>query len=62
MTERIKYPMVCPVCGAEVDMFDICEICGYQNSGPNSLEEFRGPNHMTLGEARQAYKEGRPIV
>lgn len=26
--------MKCPVCGEEVDMFDICDNCNYQNSGP----------------------------
>jgi len=61
MSEKHKYPMACPVCGAEVDMFDICENCDWQNGGPDSTGNMRGPNHMTLEEARAAYKEGRPI-
>lgn len=30
--------MKCPVCGENVDMFDICNNCNYQNSGPKESE------------------------
>jgi hypothetical protein len=55
--------MECPVCGYEVDMFDICDNCDYQNSGPKEkLDGPLGPNKMTLREAREAYKEGKQVI
>lgn len=52
----------CPVCGESTDKYDICDNCGWQNSGPNEKETDRsGPNKMSLNEARKAYKEGREI-
>ncbi len=33
--------MKCPVCGQDVDQFDICENCTYQNSG--TYEKLNGP-------------------
>lgn len=59
----MDYTMKCPVCGHEVDMFDICDNCDYQNSGPKEkLDGPAGPNKMTLREARKAYKEGKKII
>lgn len=58
-----EFTMKCPVCGKEVDMFDICYNCNYQNSGPKEKEgDLQGPNKMTLREAREAYKRGEKIV
>ena len=55
--------MECPVCGHEVDVFDICDNCNYQNSGPKeNLDGSLGPNKMTLREAREAYKNGEKII
>lgn len=55
--------MKCPVCNHEVDTYEICENCGYQNSGPDEgLDGPLGPNKMTLREAREAYREGREII
>ncbi len=52
----------CPVCGESTDKFDICDNCGWQNSGPNEKEtDLRGPNKMSLSEAKKAYKEGIEI-
>lgn len=52
----------CPVCSEIVEKFDICGNCGWQNSGPDEKEtDPRGPNKMSLYEARKAYKEGRKI-
>ncbi|HII4428798.1 TPA: CPCC family cysteine-rich protein [Clostridium perfringens] len=51
--------MKCPVCSHEVDLFDICDYCNYQNSGLNkSLDGPTGPNKMTL---REAYKNSKEI-
>lgn len=51
--------IVCPVCGAPVETDDICEKCGWQNTGLNNVDG--GPNKMTIQEARKAYAEGRII-
>lgn len=58
-----KWDMKCPVCGETVEWFDICDNCGYQNSGPKEKEgDLQGPNKMTLMEAREAYKKGEKII
>lgn len=55
--------MKCSVCGEDVDMFDICDNCNYQNSGPKEkLDGTLGPNKITLREAVEAYKEGKKII
>lgn len=54
--------MKCPVCGEEVECFDICDNCGWQNNGPKEKDtDLAGPNKMTLEEARNAYKKGEKI-
>ena len=47
------------LCGYEVMDYDICDNCRWQNTG--IINHDGGPNHMTLEEAKKAYKEGRPI-
>lgn len=55
--------MNCPVCGNEVDFFDICDNCNWQNSGPKEKEtDLKGPNKMTLKEAMKAYKNGGKVL
>ncbi|MBM7836434.1 CPCC family cysteine-rich protein [Clostridium sardiniense] len=49
--------MKCPVCGHEVDSFDICDNCNYQNSGIKEKDDIKGPNDVTLKEARENYKK-----
>lgn len=49
----------CPVCGEEVMDYDICDNCGWQNTG--IINHDGGPNHMTLEEVKKAYAEGRKI-
>ncbi|KLA46756.1 hypothetical protein P869_08975, partial [Ligilactobacillus ruminis S23] len=39
----------CPVCGAEVKDYDICDKCGWKNTGETNIDG--GPNKMTLAEA-----------
>ena len=53
----------CAVCGAPVDPYDICEVCGWQDDDVQSreLDYPGGPNRMTLREAIEAYKAGNPI-
>lgn len=45
----------CPVCGAEVRDYDICDVCGWQNTGP--INHDGGPNNITLAEAQKQYRE-----
>ena len=49
----------CPVCGTLTVVYDICDKCGWQNTGETNIDG--GPNHMTLAEAKKAYAEGREI-
>ena len=44
----------CPCCNVgmiESDCFDICEVCGWEESHP---DQKGGANHMSLNEAREA--------
>lgn len=53
-------PICCPVCSEEVDPFDICDHCGYQNMGSVETEtDVCGPNKMSLKQAKAAYREGK---
>lgn len=48
--------IICPLCGAPVDFFDICDVCNWHNSGDKECDSgVRGPNSMTLGEAKAIY-------
>ena len=63
MAEKHK----CPVCDKyefeEINSYDVCEICGWED---DALQEKRpdykgGANRMSLNEAREAYKNGLQI-
>ena len=45
----------CPVCGKHVGFYDICENCGYHNTGEVNIDG--GPNKVTLKESIENYKE-----
>ena len=57
----------CPMCGKytfeEVDDYDVCQVCGWEN------EDFQyrtpdfagGANDMSLNQAREAYKRGEKV-
>ena len=49
----------CAVCGTDVDRFDICDNCGWQDDGvqSNDPDLKGGANKMSLNEARAAYKK-----
>lgn len=56
--EEMMYPIDCPVCGNKVDFYEICTVCGYQNSGfKEKIGDPMGPNKVTLKEAIENYKE-----
>ena len=57
MIDKIR----CPVCGYDVEPYDICENCEWQNSNGTDTDLVRGTNKMTLSEAREAYKRGEQV-
>lgn len=44
-----------------VEPEDICDNCGYENMRIDYDDGMRGPNRMTLTEAREAYKRGEKV-
>lgn len=56
--DGIEY-VECPVCGTRTQSYDICDKCGWQNSGETNIDG--GPMRMTLKQAREAYKNHLPI-
>ncbi|NLG37630.1 MAG: hypothetical protein GX549_06405 [Clostridiales bacterium] len=42
----------------------MCDVCGWQDDGvQNDDPDFAGgANHMSLNQAREAYKQGLPIA
>ena len=61
MTGISKIP--CPCCGkTEVEDFDICEECGWQNDHTETPgRERTGANRMSIEEAKEAYRNGQPV-
>jgi len=65
--ENKKAKYLCPVC--EKHFFeeegddDICPVCDWQNcTYQNQSPDFSGmANHMSLNEARTAYRRGEPV-
>ena len=62
---RMKQAHVCPICGKfmfdEVDSYDICDICGWED---NSVQEMHpdkdyGPNGYSLNEYKSLYENGK---
>ena len=58
---------LCPVCGKYVfedrDIYDICDICNWCDD-PIQQDDHDykgGANHMSLNQAREAYKQGIQI-
>ena len=60
-------PHLCAVCGkyefSYWGSFDVCKECGWIDDPVQTRypDEWGGANRMSLTEARQAYKEGKPI-
>lgn len=57
-----EYDLHCAVCGKPVEVADICD-CGWQQDTvmEHYPDEHCGANHMSLNEAREAYKKGEKI-
>jgi len=57
----------CPCCGSMTietpGMYDICRVCGWEDDDLQSDNPgyAGGANHMSLNEARAAFKEGRKV-
>lgn len=51
----------CPVCNKDVELFDICDECNWQNGGADRSDDYIGGNKITLKEAREAYRKGEEI-
>ncbi len=49
------YTIDCPVCGNEVEIFDICDNCEWENSGEINIDG--GANDITLKEAIDNYSK-----
>ena len=55
----------CPVCGkSELEEYEICEFCKWEND----FQQLEHPdrkgcaNRMSLNEAKEAYKAGKPVL
>ncbi|MGF6488899.1 CPCC family cysteine-rich protein [Pseudomonas frederiksbergensis] len=50
---------VCPCCGfrtlPSIANYDICGLCAWEDNGVTDTETYSGPNHMTLGEAKEKF-------
>ena len=61
---KLKSFHVCPCCEkAEVGDFEICRVCGWENDyQQGSNPDMRGgANHMSLEEAKEAYRNGQKV-
>jgi hypothetical protein len=51
----------CPCCGYRTldqrNMYFICPVCFWEDDGDDDDEEYSGPNHMTLGQGRENFRQ-----
>lgn len=62
--ERNELTHKCVCCGkTDVVEFDICPICSWEDDGvQNDDPDFAGgANEMSLNEAKEAYRQGKPV-
>ncbi len=54
---------VCPCCGYRTletqSNFEVCPICHWEDNGITELDKYSGPNHMTLREAKEKFKNSK---
>ena len=56
--------VICPICKNETyDMYWICPVCGWQDDEvQNDEPDFEGgANDMSLNQAKEAYRQGKPV-
>lgn len=64
---KIGESYVCPVCGKytfeKAGDFDICEVCGWQDDlvQLDDPDEEDCANHMSLNQAKEAWKNGQKV-
>ena len=64
---KIGESYVCPVCGKytfeKAGDFDICEVCGWQDDlvQLDDHDEEDCANHMSLNQAKEAWKNGQKV-
>jgi hypothetical protein len=53
----------CPCCAYRTlstrGQYEICDLCGWEDDGNEALDVPSGPNHMTLGQAREHFARNR---
>lgn len=60
-----EYLEACPCCGYRTlsarGEYQICDLCHWEDDGSQALDVLSGPNHKTLGQAREhfAQQQGR---
>ena len=55
MIDKIR----CPICGYDVEPYDICENCELQNSNGTDSDKVKGANKITLSEVKQVYGKAK---
>jgi hypothetical protein len=49
----------CPCCGYRTLLsranYEICDLCKWEDNGVADSDQYSGPNHMTLGEAKKIF-------
>lgn len=60
----MDYKTICACCGAKVERYDICDVCGWQDDDvQNSQPDYKGgANQMSLNEAKEAYMKGEKVI
>lgn len=65
VSANIECLEACPCCGyrtlSERGAYEICGLCHWEDDGSQALDVLSGPNHKTLGQAREhfAQQQGR---
>ncbi|MHC8380126.1 CPCC family cysteine-rich protein [Pseudomonas sp. LB3P14] len=56
----------CPCCGYRTLFsranYEICDLCKWEDNGVVDPEQYSGPNHMTLGEAKEIFVKNMNIL
>ncbi|RON21009.1 hypothetical protein BK660_18400 [Pseudomonas brassicacearum] len=62
----IELMEVCPCCGYRTlssrANYDICDLCKWEDNGITDPEQYSGPNHMTLGEAKETFSKNMNVL
>jgi hypothetical protein len=57
---------ICPCCGYRTlssrANYDICDLCKWEDNEITDPEQYSGPNHMTLGEAKETFSKNMNVL